>query len=170
MSITGKLVIAVLIAIVMTAIATVSLGGGTPSAPLLGVLFLLATLAAVLLTHQPLTTLADRSAREQSHRSPGAHASQAQPKPQRARKAREQRSAPSAATGGPRREGSVKWFNAAKGFGFITLDTGEEIFVHFRSIRGEGRRSLEDGQRVSFVVADTDKGPQAEDVDTLPDA
>ena len=68
---------------------------------------------------------------------------------------------------GPREEGEVKWFNVSKGFGFITKDTGEEIFVHFRSIRGEGRRGLKDGQRVSFVEANTDKGPQAEDVEPL---
>jgi cold shock protein len=63
-----------------------------------------------------------------------------------------------------RERGSVKWFNSSKGFGFIVRATGEEIFVHFRSIRGEGRRTLRDGQRVSFVVADSSKGPQAEDV------
>lgn len=74
---------------------------------------------------------------------------------------------PRAATDGPREEGLVKWFNVSKGFGFITKDDGEEIFVHFRSIRGEGRRGLRDGQRVSFVEAQTDKGPQAEDVEPL---
>ncbi len=68
---------------------------------------------------------------------------------------------------GPREQGTVKWFNASKGFGFIVREDGEEIFVHFRSIRGEGRRSLRDGQSVSFVVADSDKGPQAEDVEGL---
>lgn len=68
---------------------------------------------------------------------------------------------------GPREEGTVKWFNVSKGFGFITKDNGEEIFVHFRSIRGEGRRSLRDDQRVSFVEAQSDKGPQAEDVEPL---
>ena len=67
-----------------------------------------------------------------------------------------------------RETGKVKWFNVSKGFGFIIKDDGEEIFVHFRSIRGEGRRSLRDGQRVTFVVTDSDKGPQAEDVE--PDA
>ena len=65
---------------------------------------------------------------------------------------------------GPREQGSVKWFNGTKGFGFITKDNGDEIFVHFRSIRGGDRRSLKDGQRVNFVEAQTDKGPQAEDV------
>jgi CspA family cold shock protein len=80
-----------------------------------------------------------------------------------------QPAAPSATTGAAatdagRENGQVKWFNVSKGFGFITKDDGEEIFVHFRSIRGEGRRSLRDGQRVSFIVAQSDKGPQAEDV------
>jgi CspA family cold shock protein len=64
-----------------------------------------------------------------------------------------------------REHGTVKWFNVSKGFGFIVKDDGEEIFVHFRSIRGEGRRGLRDGQRVSFIVAQSDKGPQAEDVE-----
>ncbi|GHD12867.1 hypothetical protein GCM10007052_14360 [Halioglobus japonicus] len=58
----------------------------------------------------------------------------------------------------------MKWFNGTKGFGFITKDNGDEIFVHFRSIRGGDRRGLKDGQRVNFVEAQTDKGPQAEDV------
>ena len=66
-----------------------------------------------------------------------------------------------------REHGQVKWFNVSKGFGFITKDDGEEIFVHFRSIRGSGRRGLRDGQKVSFVVAQSDKGPQAEDVEGL---
>jgi len=65
---------------------------------------------------------------------------------------------------GIRERGTVKWFNSSKGFGFIVRENGEEIFVHFRSIRGEGRRGLRDGQGVSFVVADSNKGPQAEDV------
>lgn len=72
-------------------------------------------------------------------------------------------------TDGPREEGEVKWFNVSKGFGFIVRENGEEIFVHFRSIRGDSndRRSLKDGQRVSFTLADSDKGPQAEDVEPL---
>ena len=60
--------------------------------------------------------------------------------------------------------GSVKWFNASKGFGFITRDSGDDIFVHFRSIRGEGHRVLHDGQRVEFAISEGDKGLQAEDV------
>lgn len=60
--------------------------------------------------------------------------------------------------------GTVKWFNASKGFGFITRDSGDDVFVHFRSIRGEGHRVLHDGQRVEFFVSQGDKGLQAEDV------
>lgn len=63
-----------------------------------------------------------------------------------------------------REAGSVKWFNANKGFGFITRDNGEDVFVHFRSIRGDGHRILRDGQRVEFEVTEGDKGLQAEDV------
>ena len=63
-----------------------------------------------------------------------------------------------------RTKGTVKWFNSAKGFGFITIDNGEEIFVHFRSIEGRGRRVLRDGQKVTLVVTNSEKGPQAEDV------
>jgi len=61
----------------------------------------------------------------------------------------------------------VKWFNVSKGYGFVTRKTGEDIFVHFRSIQGEGRRVLREGQAVEFTVTEGDKGPQAEDVDTL---
>lgn len=63
-----------------------------------------------------------------------------------------------------RETGSVKWFNANKGFGFITRDSGDDVFVHFRSIRGEGHRVLHDGQRVEFEVSDGEKGLQADDV------
>ncbi len=63
-----------------------------------------------------------------------------------------------------REMGNVKWFNANKGFGFITRDSGDDVFVHFRSIRGDGHRVLKDGQRVEFEVTVGDKGLQAEDV------
>ena len=68
-----------------------------------------------------------------------------------------------------REEGEVKWFNVSKGFGFIRRDNDEEIFVHFRSIRSKnpGRRGLRDGQRVTYVVVESDKGPQAEDVEEV---
>ncbi|NKI17814.1 cold shock domain-containing protein [Spongiibacter sp. KMU-166] len=65
-----------------------------------------------------------------------------------------------------RERGAVKWFNVSKGYGFITRENGEDVFVHFRSIRdkGRGRRSLVEGQEVEFVLSDGEKGPQAEDV------
>ena len=66
-----------------------------------------------------------------------------------------------------RERGVVKWFNVKKGFGFITWDEGEDVFVHFRSIRGQGHRSLTEGQRVKFSVVRGDKGPQAEDVSAI---
>jgi|TARA_R110000868_G_scaffold59547_20_gene182798 CspA family cold shock protein len=66
-----------------------------------------------------------------------------------------------------RERGVVKWFNVKKGFGFITWDSGEDVFVHFRSIRGQGHRSLAEGQRVKFTVVRGDKGPQAEDVSAV---
>lgn len=65
---------------------------------------------------------------------------------------------------GPREQGKVKWFNATKGFGFITREQGDDVFVHYRSIRGEGHRTLREGQRVDFVVMKGEKGLQAEDV------
>lgn len=68
---------------------------------------------------------------------------------------------------GNRELGTVKWFNVKKGYGFITRDQGEDVFVHFRNIRGSGRRSIADGQRVEFVVVTGDKGLQADDVHTV---
>ncbi len=69
-----------------------------------------------------------------------------------------------------RETGTVKWFNTSKGFGFISRDSGDDIFVHFRAIRGEGHRVLVEGQRVEFTVMDREKGLQAEDViAALPD-
>lgn len=64
-------------------------------------------------------------------------------------------------------EGSVKWFNVKKGFGFIVRDSGDEIFVHFRAIRGRGRRVLRQGQLVRFNVVEADKGLQADNVSIL---
>ncbi len=61
-------------------------------------------------------------------------------------------------------QGTVKWFNGSKGFGFIARDTGEDVFVHFSAILADGYRSLEEGQRVEFVVTQGDKGPQASEV------
>jgi CspA family cold shock protein len=66
-----------------------------------------------------------------------------------------------------REQGTVKWFNVSKGYGFVTRSNGEDIFVHFRSIRGKGRRILREGQIIEFTLIDGDKGPQAEDVEPL---
>jgi CspA family cold shock protein len=61
-------------------------------------------------------------------------------------------------------QGTVKWFNAEKGYGFIAVDGGSDLFVHYTGIDMEGYRSLEDGQRVEFEVGQGPKGPQAEKV------
>jgi len=61
-------------------------------------------------------------------------------------------------------EGSVKWFNEAKGFGFIEQDNGPDVFVHFSQIQGNGFKTLAEGERVSFDVTDGQKGPQAANV------
>jgi CspA family cold shock protein len=61
-------------------------------------------------------------------------------------------------------QGTVKWFNPEKGYGFIRRDDGEDVFVHYSAIAGEGFRSLEEGQRVEFEVTEGKKGPQAANV------
>ena len=63
--------------------------------------------------------------------------------------------------------GTVKWFNIKKGYGFITRDQGDDVFVHYRNIQGKGRRTIAEGQRVQFVVIDGDKGLQADEVETI---
>ena len=64
-------------------------------------------------------------------------------------------------------EGKVKWFNAEKGFGFIEISEGNDVFVHFSAIQGEGFKTLEEGQSVRFDVVDGDRGPQAANVVSL---
>jgi CspA family cold shock protein len=64
-------------------------------------------------------------------------------------------------------EGVVKWFNDAKGFGFIEQENGPDVFVHFSAIQVEGFKSLVQGQRVSFEVNESNKGPQASNVTKL---
>ena len=66
-----------------------------------------------------------------------------------------------------RETGTVKWFNASKGYGFIEREEGADVFVHFSAIRGEGYRNLEEGQRVEFNVEQGQKGLQATDVAVL---
>ena len=66
-----------------------------------------------------------------------------------------------------RETGTVKWFDAKKGYGFIAGEQGQDIFVHYSSIQGDGYRALEEGQRVEFTVGEGKKGPQAQDVVVL---
>jgi CspA family cold shock protein len=61
-------------------------------------------------------------------------------------------------------QGTVKWFNGSKGYGFIERDSGGDVFVHFSAILGDGFKTLDEGQRVEFVVTQGDKGPQAQEV------
>lgn len=63
--------------------------------------------------------------------------------------------------------GKVKWFSAQKGFGFIECEDGQDVFVHFSAITGDGYKSLEEGQKVQFEIVQGEKGPQAKDVVTL---
>jgi CspA family cold shock protein len=63
-----------------------------------------------------------------------------------------------------RKTGTVKWFSRTKGYGFITLDEGQDVFVHYSAIRGEGFKSLEEGERVEFSVEEDQRGPKAADV------
>ena len=60
--------------------------------------------------------------------------------------------------------GTVKWFNDAKGFGFIEQESGPDVFAHFSAIAGDGHRSLAEGQKVEFTVTQGQKGPQAENI------
>ncbi len=64
-------------------------------------------------------------------------------------------------------QGTVKWFNGSKGYGFIERESGEDVFVHFSAIVSDGFRTLDEGQQVEFVVTQGQKGPQAENVTML---
>ncbi len=63
--------------------------------------------------------------------------------------------------------GTVKWFNDAKGFGFIEQENGPDVFAHFSAVKGEGFRSLVEGQKVQFTITQGQKGPQAENIVVL---
>jgi len=65
------------------------------------------------------------------------------------------------------KKGIVKWFNAKKGFGFVTDEEGNDVFVHFSALNMDGFRSLEEGQEVQFEIVNGEKGPQAANVTTL---
>ena len=64
-------------------------------------------------------------------------------------------------------EGTVKWFNSEKGFGFIEQEAGDDVFVHFSAIQADGHNSLEEGQKVSFEIEEGQRGPQATNVTTI---
>ena len=66
-------------------------------------------------------------------------------------------------------QGTVKWFNSEKGYGFIAVDGGQDVFVHFTAIEMDGYKALDDGQRVEFEIGQGQKGPQAEQVRSSPD-
>ena len=61
-------------------------------------------------------------------------------------------------------QGTVKWFNAEKGFGFIEVEGGNDVFVHFSAIQGDGFKTLDEGQKVEFEVEDGNRGPQATNI------
>lgn len=189
MSIPGKVLIAVLVAFAVAGIAAALDPGYT-----LATAFPIAAVAAVLsavLSHRALRLPATRSAgasRKDRPAESGAKGGKRQagrrdaggegrPEGKAAKKAPARRAAP----GRPREigqagearasglenieQGQVKWFDGTKGFGFIIRANGEEIFVHHRSLVGRGRRSLKDGAAVRYRVVNTEKGPQAEDVE-----
>jgi CspA family cold shock protein len=64
-------------------------------------------------------------------------------------------------------QGTVKWFNSSKGYGFISHENGEDVFVHYKSIIGDGYKTLNENDKVEFVVTEGQKGPQAADVQVI---
>ncbi|MGD9677422.1 MAG: cold-shock protein [Vulcanibacillus sp.] len=64
-------------------------------------------------------------------------------------------------------QGTVKWFNADKGYGFLQAEDGNDIFIHFSAIQSEGYKSLDEGDKVEFDIVDSDRGPQASNVKVL---
>lgn len=153
MSFIFNIVISVAVAAAATAITTWYTGDGH-AVKVLFIAFSAATIVTAV-----LVSLASKI-----KTAPAAHGDQKSP---RAHKPSSKPASSARAGNATREQGQVKWFNVSKGFGFITKDDGEEIFVHFRAIRDGGRRGLKDGQRVTFVVAQSDKGPQAEDVEGI---
>lgn len=71
--------------------------------------------------------------------------------------------------GGANVTGTVKWFNAEKGYGFIKDEEGKDIFVHFSSINSDGYKTLEEGQKVTYDLVESDRGPQAKNVTVVTD-
>lgn len=192
MSIPGKVLIAVLVAFAVAGIAA-ALDPGYTLATAFPIAAAAAVLSAVL-SHRALRLPTTRSAgasRKDRPAESGAKAGKrhagrqgagggGRPEGKAAKKAAARRAAPGrpreigqageveeARTSGLENieQGQVKWFDGTKGFGFIIRANGEEIFVHHRSLVGRGRRSLKDGAAVRYRVVNTEKGPQAEDVE-----
>lgn len=137
MGLFAKLILSLVIAIIASTLTSILLSGDVFDLRLITAFFLATTTTALIVGPRPVSTTS-RNTEKPTQTLP--------------------------TQDGKREHGTVKWFNSSKGFGFIVRANGDEIFVHFRSIRGEGRRGLRDGQSVSFVVTDSNKGPQAEDV------
>ncbi len=166
MSIPGKIVFALLSALLVSAVTPLLQPTLSFSALLLP--SAVAALLAVIASHKPLpmpSALAESSAPAAPARGEGKKPKRDKAKPSKPKNDKGKKPADKPAAAGPRESGTVKWFNGSKGFGFIVRDNGEEIFVHHRSIVGDGRRTLKDGSPVSYRVVTTDKGPQAEDVE-----
>ena len=191
MSIPGKVLIAVLVALAVAGIAA-ALDPGYTLTRALPIAAAAAVLSVVLSHRAPRmpaawsagasgqdqpgesgaeagTTRAGRHADRHTGRGEGKAAKKAASAAKRSapRPARRAESEPAHNSGREGTEqGRIKWFDGAKGFGFIIRANGEEIFVHHRSVLGKGRHSLKDGAAVRYRVVNTDKGPQAEDVET----
>ena len=191
MSIPGKVLIAVLVALAVAGIAA-ALDPGYTLTTALPIAAAAAVLSVVLSHRAPRmpaawsagasgqdqpgesgaeagTTRAGRHADRHAGRGEGKAAKKAASAAKRSapRPARRAESEPAHNSGREGIEqGRIKWFDGAKGFGFIIRANGEEIFVHHRSVLGKGRHSLKDGAAVRYRVVNTDKGPQAEDVET----
>lgn len=191
MSIPGKVLIAVLVALAVAGIAA-ALDPGYTLTRALPIAAAAAVLSVVLSHRAPRmpaawsagasgqdqpgesgaeagTTRAGRHADRHAGRGEGKAAKKAASAAKRSapRPARRAESEPAHNSGREGAEqGRIKWFDGAKGFGFIIRANGEEIFVHHRSVLGKGRHSLKDGAAVRYRVVNTDKGPQAEDVET----
>ena len=169
MSIPGKVLVALFAALV-AALVSAQLTAGL-SVVSIFIPCAAASIAAVVLSHRALPMPGGIASTTDANAPAAA-------KPARAKKEKKEKkekkkpaaasdSKPKAKANGKLENGTVKWFNGTKGFGFIIRENGEEIFVHHRSIQGDGRRSLKDGADVRFRVVNTDKGPQAGDVESV---
>ena len=173
MSIPGKVLIAVLVAFAVAGIAAALDPGYTLTRAL--PIAAAAAVLSVVLSHRALRMPAALPG-ESGAKAATTRAGRSEGKAAKNAAAASKRSAPTPARAEQRaqtqnteregiEQGRIKWFDGAKGFGFIIRANGEEIFVHHRSVLGKGRHSLKDGAAVRYRVVNTGKGPQAEDVE-----